>query len=75
MAVKVISFGQLAEITGNDFIAEVTDTGQLITLLRDRYHMPGNIKYLIAVNKKVVNQNTSLNADDSVALLPPYSGG
>lgn len=75
MAVKVISFGQLAEITGKDFLAEIVDTDGLATWLRDRYNMPGNIKYLVAVNKKLINGNTLLNADDSVALLPPYSGG
>jgi hypothetical protein len=58
MAIKIISFGQLSEITGKDFQAEVEDTDQLTTLLRDQYKMPGDIKYLIAVNKKVINQNT-----------------
>jgi sulfur-carrier protein len=33
------------------------------------------IKYSIAVNKQVIQNNTTLNPDDTVALLPPFSGG
>jgi molybdopterin synthase sulfur carrier subunit len=75
MAITVISFGQLSEITGKNFQAEVTNTDELEALLRDTYHIPATIKYLIAVNKKVTGSNTALKAEDTVALLPPYSGG
>lgn len=75
MAVTVISFGQLSEITGKNFQAEVKDTDELKVLLRDKYRISSDIKYLIAVNKKVTGSNTSLKAEDAVALLPPYSGG
>jgi molybdopterin synthase sulfur carrier subunit len=75
MAIKVISFGQLSEITGKDFEAEVEDTDQLAALLRNTYHIPADMKYMVAVNKKLVSNNTSLDAGDTVALLPPYSGG
>jgi molybdopterin synthase sulfur carrier subunit len=75
MAVTVISFGQLSEITGKNFQAAVEDTDQLTALLRDTYHIPADSKYMIAVNKKLVSHNILLNADDTVALLPPYSGG
>jgi molybdopterin synthase sulfur carrier subunit len=75
MAITVISFGQLSEITGKNFQAEVKDTDELKVLLQDKYHIPGDIKYLIAVNKKVAGSNTLLKEEDTVALLPPYSGG
>lgn len=75
MPITVISFGQLSEITGKDFQVSVEDTDQLAALLRDTYHIPADIKYMVAVNKKVISNNTLLNADDTVALLPPYSGG
>jgi molybdopterin converting factor small subunit len=71
----LISFGQLSEITGKNFQAEVKDTDELKVLLQDKYRIPSDIKYLIAVNKKVTGSNTSLKAEDAVALLPPYSGG
>ena len=75
MAISVISFGQLSEITGKDFEVEVMDTDQLAALLRDTFHIPVDMKYMVAVNKKLISSNTLLNADDTVALLPPYSGG
>jgi molybdopterin synthase sulfur carrier subunit len=75
MSISITSFGQLSEITGKNFQAEVKDTDQLAALLRDTYHMPADMKYMVAVNKKLISNNTLLNADDTVALLPPYSGG
>ncbi len=75
MAVKIESFGQLSEITGKEFELEVSDTSQLADVLRDKYQAIGNIQYLVAVNRKVVTGNTPLNTTDTVALLPPYSGG
>jgi molybdopterin converting factor small subunit len=32
-------------------------------------------KYVIAVDKKVANENTTLTENSIVALLPPFSGG
>lgn len=75
MAIRIESFGQLSEITGKDFEVDVKDTDQLTALLRDQYKALGTIKYMLAVNRKLVTVNTVLNATDTVALLPPYSGG
>lgn len=75
MPITVRSFGQLSEITGKDFQVSVEDTDQLAALLRNTYQVPADMKYLVAVNRKVISNNTLLNADDTVALLPPYSGG
>jgi molybdopterin converting factor small subunit len=75
MAIRIESFGQLSEITGKDFEVDVNNTDQLTALLHDKYKALGNIKYMLAVNRKLVTANTALNATDTVALLPPYSGG
>jgi molybdopterin synthase sulfur carrier subunit len=75
MAVKIESFGQLSEITGKSFEVDVNDTDQLVAVLHDRYQALGNIKYLVAVNRKVVTGNIQLSPADTIALLPPYSGG
>jgi molybdopterin converting factor small subunit len=32
-------------------------------------------KYAVAVNMKVVQENLELKQNDTVALMPPYSGG
>ncbi len=75
MAVKIEAFGQLSEITGKAFVVDVRDTDQLTSVLRDKYHALTNIKYLLAVNRKLVTGNIQLDATDTIALLPPYSGG
>ena len=75
MAVKIESYGQLAEITGKAFSLDVNDTNHLTRILTDKYPAFANMKYMVAVNRKVVSTNTQLNPTDSVALLPPYSGG
>ncbi len=75
MGVKIESYGQLSEITGKEFTLEATDTDQLADHLHNQYPQLDNIKYLVAVNRKVVTANTQIHSTDTIALLPPYSGG
>ena len=76
MSVKVIMFGRLADIAGNAVsINDVGDTDSLVNSLHKKYPALADAKYLIAVNKKVIKENTVLNNDSIVALLPPFSGG
>jgi molybdopterin converting factor small subunit len=35
----------------------------------------GNKKYFVAVNQKMIQTNTLLKTGDTVALMPPFSGG
>lgn len=77
MQVKIVLFGRLTDITKrNTFIVEdVQDTDQLVNRLQELY--PGFIQapYIIAVEKHIIHQNTQLDDNATVALLPPYSGG
>jgi len=75
MNIKIIAFGQIAEITGKQLAAEATDTAILRTWLLEKFPALGQKKYAIAVNKKVVTDTVQLNENDEVALMPPYSGG
>lgn len=75
MRIRIESFGQLSGITGKYFETDVADTDQLAAVLPDTYPALRNSKYLIAVNRKVITGNTPLSPTDSIALLPPYSGG
>ena len=76
MSVKIILFGKLAEIAGSSVsIDNVTDTDSLINVLHKNYPALSNIKYVIAVDKQVVKENTALSRKSMVALLPPFSGG
>lgn len=76
MSVKVILFGKLADIAGNSVsVAKVADTDSLIEALHKNYPAFANAKYVIAVDKQIINENTALNKNSTVALLPPFSGG
>ncbi|WP_294236784.1 MoaD/ThiS family protein [Chryseobacterium sp. sg2396] len=75
MEVKVISFGKIAEITGKEFSVSASDTEALKKQLSGLFPQLADMKYAVAVNKKITEENTVLNNSDTVALMPPYSGG
>ena len=76
MNIKIIFFGKLSDIAGSSVsVNDVTDTESLINALHKNYPALANTKYLIAVDKQVIRQNTILNNNSIVALLPPFSGG
>ncbi len=69
-------FGRLADIAGNTIsVNNVTDTDSLMNLLHKDYPDLASAKYVIAIDKQVINRNTELNKNSVVALLPPFSGG
>ena len=75
MSVKIILFGKLAEIAGGAVsVDNVADTDSLINDLQKKYPEFAKTKYLIAVDKQVIKENTVLNKKSTVALLPPFSG-
>jgi sulfur-carrier protein len=76
MAVSVIIFGSLTDIVGESIQLEnIADTNSLISELTRRYPALQHSKYLVAVNKKMVSANTKIGANDTVALMSPFSGG
>ena len=76
MPINIIIFGRLTDIAGSSLSLEnVTDTNTLVKELHTLYPRLVDTKYAIAVNKIVVNENTVLTEDSTVALLPPFSGG
>jgi molybdopterin synthase sulfur carrier subunit len=76
MSVKIILFGKLADIAGGSVsVDNVADTDGLINALHKEYPEFIKTKYVIAVDKQVIKENTVLNKTSTVALLPPFSGG
>ncbi len=77
MPVNIMIFGQIADITGvsNIAIENVHDTNQLIEQLNLSYPSLASARYAIAVDKKIIKENTPLNNNNTIALLPPFSGG
>lgn len=77
MQVKIIMFGQLKDITGDNIVEfnGIADTDGIVMELNKRYPAMMAAEYVIAVNNEVVSENTLLKDDSTVALLPPFSGG
>jgi len=75
MSIKVIAFGQIAEITGKEILIDAVDTNSLRLELNAQFPQLEGKKYGIAVNKKLVTNDVTLYEGDIVALMPPYSGG
>ena len=77
MKVNVILFGQLKELAGNSniIVENVADTESLVATLHERFPAMANKKFIIAVNKQVVSNNTLLVNNCTIALMPPFSGG
>ncbi|HLA59195.1 MAG TPA: MoaD/ThiS family protein [Puia sp.] len=76
MAVKIQLYGQLKQITGSsELITEAADTDGLMKEIAGRFPQLENLKYQIAVDRNIVQTNTSIKAGQELALLPPYSGG
>ena len=72
----IIVFGQLTDITGDNIeLNNIADTNHLTEELNKTYPQLINAKYVIAVDKKVITENTILNNQSNIALLPPFSGG
>ncbi|RYG05129.1 MAG: MoaD/ThiS family protein [Chitinophagaceae bacterium] len=77
MSIKVLFFGQLAEISGTDVLeTEVrTDTAALKRFLETEFPGLQQMVFNIAVNSEIIETQAQLQAGDTVALLPPFSGG
>lgn len=75
MEIKIIAFGRIAEITGKELMLTASDTDTLKQQLAGKFPQLSGMKYAVAVNKKITEGNTELNTNDTVALMPPYSGG
>ena len=77
MEIKILAFGQIADILDKSSLtfSDVKNTDSLIANLTETFPELSSLKYSIAVNQKLVHTNSELNDNDTVALLPPFSGG
>ena len=77
MKVTVLFFGQLTDLCGASSveISDAIDSKGLQMHLNDQFPNLAGANFVVAVNGKILNNNTTLNNGDEVALLPPFSGG
>jgi sulfur-carrier protein len=76
MKINIIIFGQLRDIIGEQLeLDSIVTTDALQTTLHKKYPAMVSASYMLAVNKKLVTENTSLTENCTVAILSPFSGG
>lgn len=77
MEINILLFGQLADVIGANSITleNIKDTTQLMQQVNALYPSIAELPYAIAVDMNFVTENTFLQEDSVIALLPPYSGG
>lgn len=75
--VKLKVFGKLEELMGAKELmwSLPTDILALKRELQEKYPSLEKIQYAVSVNNKIVNGEGIIRKDDSIALLPPFSGG
>jgi len=74
--VMVLFFGK-AEVAAarreETFTAE--DTAALRRQLLDKYPAMAGIPFRMALNKTILKEESALNKNDIIAILPPFQGG
>lgn len=73
--IKILAFGPLVEIIEKEFFIEATDTENLLASLMRQFPLLEHRKIAVAVNGQITKEVVLLQELDTVALLPPYSGG
>ena len=74
---KVLVFGILQDVCKTDCleIDERSNIAELKYLLEEKFPALKEHPYAVAVNQRWSASDTVLKADDTLALLPPFSGG
>jgi molybdopterin synthase sulfur carrier subunit len=77
MKINILSFGSLTELVANGPVesADFSDSDSVRAYLISIYPEIAKKKFIIAVNEAIVQENTALMDFDTVAILPPFSGG
>jgi len=77
MSINLLFFGQLSTLVGsnNMTIENIVDTESLQLFLFEKFPEMENAKFVIALNNEVILKNTVINIGDTLAFLPPFSGG
>lgn len=80
MKLKVLLFGISTDLTGeNSLDLELTENASVADFrntLQDQYPKLTELNsYAIAVNESYASDDTQLHENDTVAVIPPVSGG
>eukprot|EP00130_Batrachochytrium_dendrobatidis_P008315 XP_006683190.1 hypothetical protein BATDEDRAFT_92958 [Batrachochytrium dendrobatidis JAM81] len=76
--IKILFFAHLQEAVGNDRMQlemEQTSVEQLKLELQRNYQITGLEQVMTAVNEEYALNDSVINPGDTVAFIPPVSGG
>ena len=78
-SVKILFFGATADAAGTREepleLNNVSNVGDAVNILLDRYPSLSRHKLLVAVNEEYVSPETALNEGDELAIFTAVSGG
>jgi molybdopterin synthase sulfur carrier subunit len=77
MELQIISFGKIAEVIQSQQleVLDLSNTDELKLYLEKSFPVLSKMKYKLALNKTIVQENLELKNNDTVAIMPPFSGG
>lgn len=79
MKINLKYFGMVSEITETSEellnIDNNFSTKDLCLLLNEKYSNLNVVDYRLAINESLINNTIQLTENDTVAILPPFSGG
>jgi sulfur-carrier protein len=77
MEIKIISFGEITGFINHQKIEVdgIAGTYALKQYPENRFPVMKGIKYKLALNKNIVQQNTQITNQATIAIMPPFSGG
>ncbi|MCX2452271.1 MoaD/ThiS family protein [Pedobacter gandavensis] len=77
MEIEIISFGKISEFIPRQKIdiTGISDTDTLKVHLEKAFPQISTMKYKLALNEKLVQNNTLISGNEVVAIMPPFSGG
>lgn len=75
--IELLFFGQLTDVTGTSSMQweDVRDTDSLLIQINERYPQLMKMKFVIAVNNKMITESMNLDPGSKIAFMPPFSGG
>ncbi len=77
MKIELIIFGKIAEFINNQNIEVdgIADTDAFKQYLENQFPALKNMKYKLALNKNIIQENTEITNNATIAIMPPFSGG
>ena len=77
MAIEILFFGSLVDETtvSSIHLDTYSDTDTLKIYLEQQYPTLQSAKYFMALNLQMLQNNSKLVSGDSIACMPPFSGG